>query len=538
MPGNDLTRRSLLALVAGASAASAVDPRGSAAAVLRGEIPSMGGSFAAASPRLFTLGLGSLRPGVRTVRAPRRFDLAGLAWSGPAAPHIEIRTMRSDGRWGGWANAGATGHRPAGAEAAASPTGDLVGEPVWVGASEVLQIRLAQPVEGVALHLVDAAVPRRGALAGALDRAAGATHAAGALDRAAGATQAAGAAGALPLATPALEAGSGQPPIVARRAWAGRDSPPRVAPEYGDVQLGFVHHTENPNGYAAAEVPAMLRAIYVFHRYVNGWNDIGYNFVLDLFGRIFEARAGGIDEPVVGAQAGGYNAVSTGVAVLGDFQEAPISNAARQALEKLLAWKLSLHGVPVQGHVQVRVDPAGAVYSRFPADALVTLPRVAGHRDADATACPGDVLYGELAAIRHGAATLAGTPARATIELASPTLLAGRLARLDGSPIEGAPVQVQQRAVSERGQAVRERTLASVITDAEGNWTLPVGIVHPQALHPRHVGHGKRRHVLPEPVAALRALCPGGGGLPATVSPPLEIRGDVTVGQETVAGGA
>ena len=74
---------------------------------------------------------------------------------------------------------------------------------------------------------------------------------------------------------------------------------------YGTVELAFVHHTENPNGYSAAQVPAMLRAIYAFHRYVNGWNDIGYNFVIDLYGRVFEARAGGIDQPVVGAQAGG-----------------------------------------------------------------------------------------------------------------------------------------------------------------------------------------------------------------------------------------
>ena len=85
--------------------------------------------------------------------------------------------------------------------------------------------------------------------------------------------------------------------------------------------MAFVHHTENPNGYSAGEVPAMLRAIYAFHRYVNGWNDIGYNFVIDLYGRIFEARAGGIDEPVVGAHAGGYNLVSTGVAVLGLVHE-------------------------------------------------------------------------------------------------------------------------------------------------------------------------------------------------------------------------
>jgi hypothetical protein len=95
--------------------------------------------------------------------------------------------------------------------------------------------------------------------------------------------------------------------------------------------MAFVHHTENPNGYVPAEVPAMLLAIYVFHRYVRGWDDIGYNFVVDLFGRIYEARAGGIDEPVVGAQAGGYNEVSTGIAVLGSFSSVPISAPAPSA---------------------------------------------------------------------------------------------------------------------------------------------------------------------------------------------------------------
>src|SRR6266513_5606224 len=110
--------------------------------------------------------------------------------------------------------------------------------------------------------------------------------------------------------------------------------------------MAFVHHTQKPNGYGRGEVPAMLRAIYAFHRYVNGWNDIGYNFAIDLYGRIFEARAGGIDEPVVGAHAGGYNLVSSGVAMLGSFVDGSPSRAAVAALKRLLAWKLALHGVP------------------------------------------------------------------------------------------------------------------------------------------------------------------------------------------------
>ena len=71
--------------------------------------------------------------------------------------------------------------------------------------------------------------------------------------------------------------------------------------------MGIIHHTENPNGYSPDEVPAMLRAIYEFHVYGRGWFDIGYNFVVDRCGRIWEARQGGIDLPVLGAQAGDWH---------------------------------------------------------------------------------------------------------------------------------------------------------------------------------------------------------------------------------------
>ncbi len=342
----------------------------------------------------------------------------------------------------------------------------------------------------------------------------------------------------LPLATPELPAGAGQPSIVARKAWAQDVAPPKVAPEYGAVEMAFVHHTENPDGYAAGEVPAMLRAIYVFHRYVNGWNDIGYNFVIDLYGRIFEARAGGIDEPVVGAQAGGYNLVSTGIAMLGTFSSVPISKAARDALEKLLAWKLSLHGVPAQGRVTVKVNPAGASYSRFPANARVSLPRIAGHRDGDATECPGNVLYGELPAIRTGVQRLTPNPTRATLTLTTPAVvpetqtttepsgtaapvsapasqtqaLSGVLELLDGTPLSGAPVQVQARTVSHRGEIVSERTLGQATTSSAGQWEL-------DAAPLSSPGGGMW----------LRALCPGGPGFGAAVSDPLHLPESVSL---------
>jgi hypothetical protein len=349
--------------------------------------------------------------------------------------------------------------------------------------------------------------------------------------------------GALELATPVLPAGGGQPPIVAREAWARGRCTPRVAPEYGSVQLAFVHHTENPNGYAPSEVPAMLRAIFRFHRDTNGWNDIGYNFVLDRFGRIWEARAGGIDEPVTGAQAGGYNYCSTGIAVLGEYGGVRISPAARAALVRLLAWKLALHGAPVSGRVVVRVNPAGAVYSRFPANARVSLPRVAGHRDADSTECPGNALYGELRGVRLSAATVQRTPARLTLAIQPTTApaaqppaapppsapppdatvppsppnaptpfatLGGSLLLLNGTPLPGASIEIQVRSVSHRGEVARESTIAQTQTAADGSWSLP--------LYSATTG---------VPAAApgtwLRALCPGATGVPAAIADAVRV---------------
>ena len=421
-----------------------------------------------------------------------------------------LRFRGQDGRWSNWVSAGPNGHGPEVRLAADRQ----VGEPIWTGGTTSVQLRAARPLNGVRLHLVD--VSGGEGIARHLRRAARAALS-----------------GGLPLATPTLAAGPGQPPIIARRGWAHGMAVPRVAPEYGAVRMAFVHHTENPNGYAPSEVPAMLRAIYVFHRYVNGWNDIGYNFVVDLYGRIFEARAGGIDEPVVGAQAGGYNLVSTGVAVLGSFMAAPISTAARRALEALLGWKLSLHGVPAQGSVTVRVNPAGAHYSRFPADAHIPLPRIAGHRDGDATDCPGDVLYGELPSIRAGVRRLAPNPMRATLLLTAPPTepgaqatpqavdgegsgggatgqaqtLSGVLELLDGSPVSGAPVLVQERTVSRKGAIVNERTLAETTTDSTGSWALAATPVSPPGASGMW----------------LRVLCPGGPGLGACVSDPLHV---------------
>ncbi|MGA9314446.1 MAG: N-acetylmuramoyl-L-alanine amidase [Solirubrobacteraceae bacterium] len=503
MSARRITRRSLLVASAGAVGSGVLRPR--TALALLGGPP---------SPTLAQRWLGTLTATVATVELASPADLVGVEWQGSAQENISLRFRGRDGRWSSWVAAGTNGHGPD----VRPQTDRQVGEPIWTGGTNSVQIRAAGRVSDAKLHLVnvngDAKADRSGRTVAPLALTANL------------------------LATPELSAGAGQPPIIARKAWARGMAPPKVTPEYGAVEMAFVHHTENPNGYAAGAVPAMLRAIYVFHRYVNGWNDIGYNFVVDLYGRIFEARAGGIDEPVVGAQAGGYNLFSTGIAVLGTFSSVPISKAARDTLEKLLAWKLSLHGVPAQGRVTVRVNPAGASYSRFPANARVSLPRIAGHRDGDATECPGNVLYGELPEIRTGVQRLAPNPTRTTLVLStlavlpetqstpepgsapapenSPTgqaqVLSGVIELLNGTPLSGTPVLIQARTVTHKGEVVNEQTLGETTTNSAGQWELDATPLSP-----------------PGAGIWLRALCPGGPGFGAAVSDPLHLPGNVSL---------
>ena len=135
-----------------------------------------------------------------------------------------------------------------------------------------------------------------------------------------------------------------------------------------------------------------MRGIEVYHVKSNGWNDIGYNFLVDRYGTVYEGRYGGIDRNVIGAYARGFNTGSIGVAVIGTFSTAAIPAAAETSLEKLLAWRLDL----------AHVDPVSTLTfvsggsERYRAGVPVLLRAVSGHRDTGLTTCPGDLLYAKL----------------------------------------------------------------------------------------------------------------------------------------------
>jgi hypothetical protein len=187
-----------------------------------------------------------------------------------------------------------------------------------------------------------------------------------------------------------------KPKIYSRAQW-GADERMRDASSlhYGEVHAGFVHHTVNANGYTKAQVPSIIRGIYAYHTQSRGWSDIGYNFLVDRFGRIWEGRYGGVDRPVVGAHTLGYNDYAFAMSAIGNYDiydkgRGVPSKAMLDAYGRLFAWKLSLHGVDAGSKRQW-------VGKRY-------LPAINGHRDVGQTACPGRYLYAKVPTIRALAA--------------------------------------------------------------------------------------------------------------------------------------
>ncbi|MFE7620412.1 peptidoglycan recognition protein [Streptomyces sp. NPDC057496] len=213
---------------------------------------------------------------------------------------------------------------------------------------------------------------------------------------------------------PALEAtsvslahGAPRPAIVSRGRWRAdetrRDAHARYA---GGVTAVFVHHTDTPNDYDCADVPRTLRNLYTGQTRDRSWGDLGYNFLVDRCGTVYEGRAGGTGRAVIGSHTVGFNQGTTGIAAIGTFGAGtPVPAAMERAIAALAAWKLGLGGI----------DPAGKVRltstndrSRYPKGTSAVFDAVSGHRDGFATSCPGEALFARLPAIRKAAAELQG----------------------------------------------------------------------------------------------------------------------------------
>jgi len=175
------------------------------------------------------------------------------------------------------------------------------------------------------------------------------------------------------------------------------------------VQAVYIHHTVGSNNYSCAESAALVRGIMTYHVKTEGWNDLGYNFLVDKCGRIFEGRGGGADLPVKGAHTYGFNSYSTGIALLGDFEgdtstgkpAGRPTTAAQQSAARVAAWKLGQYGGNPKGSVTLTAMGNTGKYTE---GQQATMSVISGHRDAFATACPGKNLYSQLSSIRDFAA--------------------------------------------------------------------------------------------------------------------------------------
>ncbi|MEA2375733.1 MAG: hypothetical protein QOD53_2196 [Thermoleophilaceae bacterium] len=392
-------------------------------------------SAAAAAPRVadFELRPAALhaaggRVGVvsRPLRAPGGFDLVGMRWSSGAPPLVSLRTRRDGGRWSRWVRVASSGdHAPDPGSGERTRSGES--DPLWVGRARWVQYRLSRPVGGLVLHFVRASPGR--------------------------------------VRSPVRAAAStGQPDIRPRSSWdPGHDCRPRVRPSLGQVNVAFVHHTGTTNAYSPQDVPAMILSICRYHRNSNGWNDVGYNFFVDRFGTLWEGRAGGVDKAVVGAQTQGFNSQSTGISNLGSFDYAGETDAALSAMAQLIRWKLPLHGSPTAG--KVTLSSGGGSSNRWRAGRPVEFNRVSGHRDANATDCPGGALYAQLPELRNRVGAFGPAPAGPPPALAltrPPSRLGiGRLLGLSGSIDPGKPfvTLVLDRQVKHRWLSYRRIVL-------------------------------------------------------------------------------
>ncbi|MCM2419691.1 peptidoglycan recognition protein [Streptomyces sp. RKAG293] len=378
------------------------------------------------------------------------FSLLGVTWDNPAADldaAVQVRTRAAGtGTWSGWRDVQA--HN----DDAPDPdgrTGRGATAPLWVGASDGVQVRV-QPAAGGDRGAGSAAkaVPLPGGLRLEMvdpgdDGPVTPATAPGApvTDPSAPDTTPVTTPGTTPATTPATtpvlddrgvesapgaapvtelpaltkaetEAAAGgasyvgaRPRIVTRAGWGADEGLREAGFVYTNtVKVVFVHHTATGNDYTCSGAPALIRSIYRYHVESSGWRDIGYNFLVDKCGNIYEGRAGGVAKPVMGAHTMGFNTDSAGVAVLGTFTSSSAPAAAVKAVSQLAAWKLGLHGGNPTGTTHLTSGGAN-LYTK---GTSVKLNVISGHRDGFATECPGTKLYGQLGTARKTAADLQG----------------------------------------------------------------------------------------------------------------------------------
>ena len=298
------------------------------------------------------------------------YRMVGVTWQG-RDPHLRVRTRDAHG-WTRWMRAPVISDLPNGASAEERRSSTRGTDLLWVGPSDGVQVSVRGPrPRDLELVLIDPGVLPGDATATRPSTARAATT---------------------------VPTGAPRPLLGSRKAWGADETWRTSDPRYNKtIKQVHVHHTATGNDYRRRDVPGLIRGMYRYHTANLGWSDIGYNFLVDRFGRTWVGRAGGPGRRVRGAHTLGFNNTSTGVAVIGNFEGQPPNDEIVTAIVHLAAWKLDRNDREPDGTIVVRSRGSDL----YPDGERVRLPVIDGHRDTNQTACPGVDLYDLLPRIRH-----------------------------------------------------------------------------------------------------------------------------------------
>jgi N-acetylmuramoyl-L-alanine amidase/Bacterial Ig-like domain len=282
------------------------------------------------------------------------------------------------------------------ADAEAAP-GEAFSEVLWTGGARYVRVTTDRPLANLEISAIDATDRRSG----------------------------------LHVAPPVADAAVGQPGIISRAGWGADESyrfdgagHERFATGYFPLQKAIVHHTAGRNNDPNPE--ATIRAIYYDHAVLRGYGDIDYNYLIDWQGHIYEGRhsrdygstpittedlAG---NQVRGSHAKDFNDGTVGIVLLGNFTSVLPPTAQRNSLINLLAWKLERHGInPLGASTYINPQLGNSKY----------LYNISGHRDVNATACPGNDFYATFPQLRQQVANKIAATTGSTVDHTAPGVL-------------------------------------------------------------------------------------------------------------------
>jgi len=195
------------------------------------------------------------------------------------------------------------------------------------------------------------------------------------------------------------------PTIIPREVWGAREPQCQWPGRDGDkVTHVVIHHSYEPTDPPSLESAyAAIRHIQNLHMDDNGWCDVGYSYLVDWFGNVYEGSKGTTQRPITSAHTSGLNTEGVGIVMIGNYQELVPSAQTVAAAGRVAGWVLGFYGFDADQDVQLTV---GGSNNKFTSGSRITVPAITAHRDVVNTECPGDGGYSVLDDIRAEAVTV------------------------------------------------------------------------------------------------------------------------------------